>query len=169
MALAVFKGYRKGLVVAVFSFFGFFIGLAAALKLSTYVAGRLGEVVTVSERWLPFISFALVFIAVVLLVRLGAKMLEGVAEMAMLGWVNRLLGILLYALIYTMIFSVVLFYADQGKFIKPETIEKSTTFSFIQPIGPKAIDWFGRIIPWFSDMFEDLKGFFGSVGEQKEG
>ncbi len=35
LVMAIFKGLRKGLIVAVFSFLAFLIGLAAALKLST--------------------------------------------------------------------------------------------------------------------------------------
>ena len=38
MIAALFKGYTKGLVVAVFSFAAIIIGLAAALKLSSAVA-----------------------------------------------------------------------------------------------------------------------------------
>jgi membrane protein required for colicin V production len=39
MILAVIKGFRNGLIVAVFSFLGIIIGLAAAMKFSTVVAG----------------------------------------------------------------------------------------------------------------------------------
>ncbi len=53
LIIAVFKGLSKGLIVAVFSFLGFFIGLAAALKLSTIAASYLGKNVSISERWLP--------------------------------------------------------------------------------------------------------------------
>ena len=84
LVLAIFKGYTKGLVVAVFSFLAFIIGLAAALKLSTLVADYLGTATSISSRWLPFLAFTLVFIAVILLVRLGAKLIEGSLRLAML-------------------------------------------------------------------------------------
>ena len=80
LLLALFKGLRKGLIVALFSFVAFFIGLAAALKLSSIVAEYLGRSVNVSGKWLPFMAFAIVFFIVILLVRLGAKMIEKLAS-----------------------------------------------------------------------------------------
>ncbi|MEO6705918.1 MAG: CvpA family protein, partial [Ginsengibacter sp.] len=70
--IAVFKGFRKGLIVGIFSFTAFIIGLAAALKLSAVVASRFESSVGMMAKWLPVISFAIVFIIFVLLVNIGA-------------------------------------------------------------------------------------------------
>jgi len=164
--LAVIKGFQRGLIIGVFSFVAVIIGLAAAIKLSIVVAGYVGEAVHVSDEWLPVISFALVFIAVVLLIRLGANAIERTVEIVMLGCVNRLGGILLYAAIYIVVFSVLLFYAEQVDLIRPETIEKSLTYSFVQPWGPKVIDSIGTIIPLFKGMFSDLELFFENVSKK---
>ena len=56
---AVIKGWRKGLIVAVFSVFAFIIGLAAALKLSVVVAHKIGSD---GNKWMPFLAFFLIFI-----------------------------------------------------------------------------------------------------------
>jgi membrane protein required for colicin V production len=161
--LAAWKGYSQGLVIGLFSLVSIIIGLAAAIKLSAVVAGWIGKAVKISEEWLPVISFIVVFIIVVLLIRLGARAIQSTIEVAMLGWVNRLGGIILYVAIYTIVFSILLFYAEQMQIIKPATIESSVTYSYIQPIGPKVINALGSLIPWFKDMFEELKSFFGSV------
>lgn len=163
IVLAVVKGYQRGLIVGIFSFIAVFIGLAAAIKLSTVVAGWIGGSVNVSERWLPIIAFIVVFIIVLLLVRLGANAIEKTAEIAMLGWLNKLGGIILYCAIYITVFSVLLFYAEQMNIVKPETVSNSATYSFVQPWGPVAIDAFGRVIPFFRDMFEQLQQFFEGV------
>jgi membrane protein required for colicin V production len=84
----------------------------------------------------------------------------------LLGWANRLGGIILYTVIYITIFSVLLFYANQVKIIKPETIKGSVTYSFIQPWGRKAIDGFASVIPFFKDMFTQLEGFFSRIPEK---
>jgi membrane protein required for colicin V production len=119
LILAVIKGYRQGLIVALFSLVAFAIGLAAAIKLSVVAADYIGKAVKISDKWLPIVSFAVVFLIVVLLVRLGAKFIQKTVELAMLGWANKVGGILLYAVLYILIFSVLLFYADQMNFIKP--------------------------------------------------
>ena len=164
--LAIIKGYRQGLIVALFSVIAFVIGLAAALKLSVVVADYIGQAVKISDKWLPIISFALVFLIVVLLVRLGARFIQKTAEFAMLGWLNRLGGILLYAGLYILIFSILIFFADQLGFIKPEAKNESVTYTYIQPWGPKLMEGLGKIIPVFKGMFNDLEDFFDGVSKQ---
>jgi membrane protein required for colicin V production len=166
MVLAIVQGFRRGLIIAVFSFVAIIIGLAAALKLSAAVANHIGHAVKVSEKWLPVISFTLVFLVVVLLVRLGARMLQKTVETVMLGIVNRIGGIILYAAIYITVFSILLFYAQQMNIIKPATIEASRTWSFIQPWGPKAINVLGAAIPFFRDMFKQLEEFFSGISQK---
>lgn len=165
--MALFKGYSKGFVVAVFSFFAYLIGLAAALKLSTLMAAYIGTNVQVSQRWLPFLAFFLVFVLVVLLVRLGAKAIEGAMRLTMLGWLNRLGGILLYLVIYFFIYSILLFYATQLNLIGPGTISASVTYGFIEPFAPSMLKVLGAVIPFFRNMFNQLLQFFEKVGSSK--
>lgn len=163
LILAIIKGYQRGLIVGVFSLIAVIIGLAAAIKLSTVVAAYIGKAIKVSDAWLPVISFAVVFIIVVLLIRLGANMLQKTVEIALLGWVNRLGGILLYVAIYLIVYSVILFYIEQVKLVQPATIKNSVTYTFIQPWGPRVINGFATVIPVFKDMFADLQSFFSGV------
>lgn len=168
LVIAIFKGLRRGFIIAIFSLLAFIVGLAAAMKLSTVVAHQLDDGTNISSRWLPFISFLIVFLIVVFLVRLVAKMLEKSVEFALLGWLNKLLGVALYIALYTTIFSILLFYAIQLNLIKTETILASRTYAFIEPWGPYAINGLGSVVPWFRDMFEQLKAFFGGVSEKVE-
>ncbi len=165
IVFAILRGYQRGLVVGLFSLVAVIIGLAAAMKLSAVVAGYVGKAVKVSDEWLPIISFAGVFLIVILLIRLGAKAIESTIEVAMLGWVNKIGGIILFAAIYTVVFSVLLFYGEQMKLIQPETIHKSVTYSFIQPWAPKTINGFAAIITIFKDMFGELEQFFDGVSK----
>lgn len=166
LVLATVKGYQRGLIVGVFSLIAIIIGLAAAIKLSTVVAGYIGDTIKVSDEWLPVISFAVVFILVVLLIRMGANMIQKTVEISMLGWVNRFGGILLYIAIYGMVYSVVLFYADQLKLLQPDTIEKSVSYSYVQPWGPKIINGFASVVPVFKGMFTELESFFDGVAQK---
>lgn len=166
LGIAIFKGFSRGLVVGVFTFLSLFIGLAAAIKLSSVVAYHLGRSMTVSERWLPVLAFAVVFIGVVLLVRLLARIIEKTLQLAMLGLLNRIGGILFYACLYILAFSVVLFYADQLPVLTQRSKEASVSYEYLAPLGPRVIDAFGKIWPVFSNMFEDLKEFFGTVSRK---
>ncbi len=164
--IAMIKGYQRGLIVGVFSLVAIIIGLAAAMKLSTVVAGYIGKTVRISEQWLPLIAFAVIFLIVVLLVRAAAAIIERSVQFVMLGWVNRLGGVVFYIALYVTVFSVILFYAEQMKLIQPATISHSLTYSFVQPWGPKAINGFGAIIPIFKNMFSDLQEFFANLSHK---
>lgn len=166
MIVACIRGYQKGLIIALFSIIAFIIGLAAALKLSVVVSEWLSHNTNAGAKWLPFISFALVFFGVTLLVIWGGKLIEKTFQMALLGWVNRLGGIIFYAALYIIIFSVFLFYAEKTNLLKPDTIKASQTYSFVQPWGPVVIDGFGKLIPFFKDMFSDLETFFGNISNK---
>lgn len=163
MLLAAFKGLRNGLIVALFSLIGFILGLALAVKLSAVAATYIGRTVTISERWLPLVAFFAVFIAVVILVRLGARALQGVIEIAMLGWLNRLGGVFFYVLLYIFIFSIVLFYLTQLHILKPEAVQASVTYPYVELLGPKVLDGLGVIAPFFKNMLAELKAFFSGV------
>ena len=163
IVLAILHGYRRGLIVGLFSLVAVIIGLAAAMKLSIVAGKYIGKVINISDEWMPVISFAAVFLIIVLLIRLGARAIEKTIQIAMLGWVNKIGGIIFYAAVYTVVFSVILFYAEQMKWLQPETINKSVTYSFVQPWGPKAINGFGSIIPVFKDMFGELEKFFDRI------
>src|SRR6185503_11228595 len=166
LILAIIKGYQRGLIVGVFSLLAIIIGLAAAIKLSAVVAGYIGKAVKLSDQWLPVLSFAVVFLVVLLLVRLGAKAIQRTVEIGMMGWINRLGGIIFYIAIYIAIFSIVLFYAEQMNLLQPETKQKSVTYSYIYPLGPKTINAIGSIIPIFKNMFGQLQEFFGGVSQK---
>jgi membrane protein required for colicin V production len=165
--LAIMNGYRNGLIIAVFSVIALLVGLAAAIKLSAIAAGYLKQTVSISDRWLPVISFSLVFFLAAFLVRLAAKFLEKTARWAMLGWANRLGGVLLFALLYLVIFSIVLFYGSKTKLLSRDLISTSVSYKYIIPWGPKAMNALGELLPLFKNLFHDLEAFFEKVSVRK--
>ncbi|MFT3703794.1 MAG: CvpA family protein [Agriterribacter sp.] len=165
LIIAVIKGIRRGIIMALFSFIGWFIGLAAALKLSAVVAVYLQDHTSVNTKWLPLFSFILVFVIVVILVQMAGKALENVFDFTMLGWVNRLGGALLYAGMYTLVFSVVLFYAGKMQLIQASTFNDSKAYALVGGLGPSVIEAVGAIIPVFKNIFLELEHFFENIGK----
>jgi membrane protein required for colicin V production len=97
---------------------------------------------------------------------MGAKLIEKTFQAVMLGWLNRIGGILLYAALYLIILSIFIFYAEKLQLMQRAAIESSQTYPFIQPWGPKVMDNFGRLIPVFKDMFTELGDFFNSLSNK---
>jgi membrane protein required for colicin V production len=166
LVLAIIKGISRGLIVAIFSFFAIIIGVAAAMKLSYIVANWLQQSFNTSGKWLPIASFLIVLVGIIFLVRWIANLIQAALNVAMLGWLNKLGGIVLYLLIYLFVYSILLFYLTKMNFIKEETIITSHTYALIEPFGPKAIDILGSAIPVFKNIFNQLSDFFETVANR---
>ena len=168
LVLAIIKGYRKGVILAAFSYLAIIIGIAAAMKLSVIVASYL-ESQSMHGKWLSFLSFALVLLLVIIVIKLVAKMIQKLVEAVMLGWFNRISGIILYALVYFTVYSILLFYTAKIGLTGPQTLSASITYPYFHNLGPWVIDHLGSVIPWFKDMFSQLSDFFADIATKMPG
>ncbi len=134
MIIAIIKGLRNGLIVAIFSIIGWILGLYAAIKFSDTAAKYLEGSLNLSPRWLSVISFILVFSLVIFLVNLGAKLIEKTVELGMMGWLNKLGGIFFYLLLYVLIFSVIIYFAEKARLLNEEFASSSKVYNYLQPI-----------------------------------
>ena len=162
--IAAIKGYRQGLIMAVFSVITLLVGLVAAMKLSVVVASYLADSTNISARWLPAISFTVVFTAVAIVIRFISVLVQKAVKAVMLGWLNRLAGAVLYAVIYTLVLSVALFYAEKIHLLRPSAFASSITYPYLKPFGPAVIESIGFVIPLFKNMYHELEMFFGKIG-----
>ncbi len=103
-----YRGFKRGLIFEALMIIGLIIGLYAAFKFSSLVQGLLKNVVDENSAILPFISFALVFAAVLLVMILFAKFLEGILKIASLNVFNQIAGALLGIFKFGLVVSVVL-------------------------------------------------------------
>lgn len=165
IGFAVYKGFSRGFVIALFSFIAYFIGLAAAMKLSATVAASLSKDKDPSP-WLPALSFLLVFVAVIIIVILAAKGIRSLIRIGQLGLFDRIGGILLFILIDLFILSIIVFYGDKLHFFGENTKQASITYQYIAPIAPAMISFLGEIIPVFKGLFADLQNYFGHISQQ---
>ncbi len=103
-----YRGFKRGLIFEALMIIGLIIGLYAAFKFSSLVQGLLKNVVSENSAILPFLSFALVFAAVLLVMILFAKFLEGILKIASLNLFNQIAGALLGIFKFGLVVSVVL-------------------------------------------------------------
>jgi len=68
-------------------------------------------------------------------VNMGALLIEKTIQLTMLGWLNRIGGIFFYVLLYTLIFSVVVYFAGKSNLISRETLSSSKVYGWIAPVS----------------------------------
>src|ERR1043166_7953936 len=113
------RGYSRGFIVAIFSVIAILLGSICALKLSHVFAAWMLEKGYATSAWVMLIAYIVLFVGVVMLVRLVAKLIEKVAEGLMLGFINRLIGGGLYAFLGALVWSIFLWLAAHIQLIPP--------------------------------------------------
>ncbi|MES2702878.1 MAG: CvpA family protein [Bacteroidota bacterium] len=160
------RGYSKGLIVAAFSVVAILLGLLCALKLSQSFAAWLLEKGYVTSGWVQVVSYLVLFIGVVLLVKLVARIIEKAAEGLMLGFINGLAGGMLYAFLGAVLWSSLLWIAVHAHIVTDKTIGESKTYSFFAGIAPWFFEQAGKLLPFVKDTFAKLDHFFDTVNKK---
>lgn len=93
LLFAAYSGFKKGLIIELFTFLAFFLGLYAGIHFSDYLAGLFIDEAKAHESYMPAVTFTLVFLAVGAMVFFGGKALEKVVKVAQLNLLNKLLGV----------------------------------------------------------------------------
>jgi membrane protein required for colicin V production len=167
IVLFFYRGYTRGIILAVFSVLAILLGLLCALKLSQSFSTWLLEKGYVSSGWVQVVSYVILFVGVILVVRLIARLLQTAIEAVMLGLVNRLFGGLLYAVLGVIVWSSMLWIGARANMIPSETIATSKTYSWVSGIAP----WFwfqaGKLIPFVQDTFKQLEHFFDAIKQKQ--
>lgn len=140
LILGFIQGLRKGLFVELASLIGLIAGIYGAIHFSYFVGDWLVEKTAWSEQVIKLTAFAITFIIIVLIVSLAGKLLTKVANFAMLGIINKLLGAVFAVLKFAFLLSVVLMFIDaadrQLSIIGDDNKEDSVLYSLVQPLAP---------------------------------
>lgn len=159
LVLALFKGWTKGLVMAVFTFISYILALIIAFKFSGWVATHyLQDLGEGGGRWSAILAFLLVMVIVMIAVRITGKVIEKSLELMLMGIFNKLAGILLFGVIYFTVYAVVLIYASRFEIIGKSLVGASYTGELLLSWGAKVIDIFAMWIPELNNLFNKVVG-----------
>ena len=97
---AIFQGIRKGFIAQAISIISIIVGIWASAHFADIVAGWVAQYITASDQILKVVAFTLILIAVFIALAAVGKLLEGMFKLVMLGWLNKVLGVV-FALLKT--------------------------------------------------------------------
>lgn len=143
LAWGLYKGFTKGLIVEAAAFIAFGLGVWGALHFSEYTAAVLKEKLNWHSQYLTIISFAITFLAIVILIYFIAKLISKLAEGMALGPINKIGGALFGALKFALVMSVIIFMIDAVENSYPmidfKTKEGSLLYKPVGKIAPMLI------------------------------
>ncbi len=137
------RGFMKGAIMEAATLVAFFLGVWGGMHLSEGMAGLIYKWTDSSSPYVPLISFALVFVGILALVFLVAKIVEKIVEKTALTIVNKLLGGIVGTLKFLLILSVLFFVVDLMEstieIIPKETKDKSLLYRPVAKVAPLLI------------------------------
>lgn len=147
---ALVQGLKKGFISQVISIVSLIAGVWMSFEFSTAVSAWLAQYVEASEKLLKIASFAIIMIGVFIILGIVGKSLEGILKFVMLGWLNRLLGVV-FAFIKTGLvigIVIILFNSlnNSLNLVSEETLAQSVLY-------PPLKDMAYTIFPYLKEIF----------------
>lgn len=104
-----YRGFTRGLIMSVTSLVALVAGIYFSIHFSGWVAAWIRANLEWDSQYMNIISFAATFVLVVMIINLIGKLFDKVADMAALGFLNRLTGLLLGLVKATLLLGIALF------------------------------------------------------------
>lgn len=147
----LYFGIKNGLVKQLVALAVVYFGITLSLKFSAPVSEWILQHVKMPEFWAKTVSFILIFFVVALLLSLLGKIVEKIIKISLLGWLNKLLGIVMTFCIFAILVSVIVYFVDSAnnllEFIPKEKLEESRFY-------PALLDFSKEIFPRFKELFQ---------------
>tara|TARA_R110000868_G_scaffold13954_1_gene65233 strand:- start:3222 stop:3755 length:534 start_codon:yes stop_codon:yes gene_type:complete len=140
LVLGFVRGFTRGFFVELSSLVALIAGVYGAFHFSNFAASFLKERVSWNENTVNIAAFAITFIIIVLAISLAGKALTKIADFAMLGLLNKLLGALFGGLKAALILSVILIVIAEMNanipFVKSQDQQESVLYYPIKSLIP---------------------------------
>ena len=136
----LYKGFTKGLIIEAASIVALGLAIWGGIKFSDFLTGYFRTHFSWDTKYLPIISFSILFIGILILVYTIAKLIERLAKAVSLGFVNKLAGGIFGMLKFGLILSVLIFILNaiekNIQFIPADTKQASLLY---EPVGKIAL------------------------------
>ena len=150
-AFAAIWGIWKGFVRQLFGIAALFLGVYCAFHFSGFVATYLAHWMKLDETTVAIIAFAVTFLAVLFGVIIAGKIMDKILKIVLLGWLNRITGLLFSLAKMAFILSIFLWLLQALDRIWPllphPEIEESIFYAPIAKLAP-------ALFPYLKGLFE---------------
>lgn len=143
LILAFYSGFKKGLFVTLASLIGIIAGVFGALYFSDFAGRYISYLFNWGDQTTKWVSFAITFLTIVIVISMAGKFLTKIADFAMLGLFNKLLGGVFGILQYAFIISVLFLFFNSsnitGYVISEEKKSESRLYGPVASLAPLVI------------------------------
>lgn len=146
---AVIGGLLSGFVRQAASLVALIVGVWGGWHFASLLASFIRSLFGIESGLLEIISFTIIFIAVVLAVVLLGKILSGLVKLVLMGWLDKLAGVLFSILKYLFILGVFVYLLESLDSIYPfmprQIINCSKLYPLIKGIIPSVMPFIQKV------------------------
>jgi membrane protein required for colicin V production len=139
LAYGLYKGLRNGLFIEIASLVALIAGLYGAIHFSYLAADYLSQRVNWEIRYIKITAFIITFVLIVFAVHFLGKLLTKIADITMLGLLNKIAGGIFGLVKVAVILGALLIFFERAnqslRVVRSETIENSVLYPPIKEIG----------------------------------
>lgn len=140
LGLSFIHGFRKGFVLELATLVALILGVWTGFYFADFMSGWLERIFDYHGKYINIISFIIIFVGVIILVQLLARIIEKALKLVALGFLNKLAGAVFSVAKTFFILSILIYFLnridDQHRIIKDESRKQSTLFTFTESIAP---------------------------------
>jgi membrane protein required for colicin V production len=159
-----FIGYSRGIVQTIFTALSYLFGLMAAFKFAPIVTNILVSLFNNDSALMVVVGFAVAFFVTIIIIRLISQGIEELLQVAHVNIINQFAGGVLMAAIIVLIYSVLVWFADEAHLMEEKTKEQSVSYDFLKSYPMRAKKVGVAFMPVFQsfwdqsvDMMDKLK------------
>lgn len=147
---AVVQGLRKGFITQVIAIISIVFGVWASARFTNVVCAWLAQWISGSEQVLKVVAFTLILVVVFLVLAALGKALEGIIRLVMLGWLNKLLGVVFSLLKCLLILGLIILAFNSLnstiQLVKPEYLADSVLYGPIRDLANSVFPYVKEMI-----------------------
>jgi len=166
--IGIVRGWQHGFIISIFITAAWVLGIIGALKLCSVAAESIRDHFNWNNQYLPVLAFLGVFIIIAMVIYFFGKMLEKIIEVAQLGFINKMLGVILRVSVLVLVFSLFIWLINQAAMISPETKTQSKTFNFLDKTANVTIHFADQHLPALKNIFADIEKFFEELSKHAD-
>lgn len=157
LALAAFLGYRQGFLMELFFLVALVLGIFVGFKLMGVGADYLHREFNADNKFLPYLSFATIFILVVVLLTWLGRRIKNSVDKTFLGKVDALAGATLGMLKCAFGMSVLIWLMSSFHYSLPANwVNNSWLYPKIEVTAMKFAGFLGGFVPFFQEIFKQF-------------
>ncbi|WP_107039089.1 CvpA family protein [Brumimicrobium mesophilum] len=156
---AAWVGFRKGLIIEVFTLLALLVGIYAGIHFSDWTSNLIKDKINIEGRYLPVVAFTLTFLGVGAMVYFAGKMIERMLKVVNLSPVNKILGLFfgVIKMLYTLSILIILIetYDERGNFIPKDVKNESYLYNPVRLTASATIPAIEESTIWLKNSVND--------------